>query len=168
MNFAILLLGLWACEEKETGTAPDLVNTTTNTDSCGGTSPVIVSLECQNTGVQDHPDYGPLPTFSIRANVTDEDGDITYYQMFVDYDANLDQDKDDNAESLRPAEGSLSNEQCGIDEANIGVTIYLNGSTPDYDTTYEWFVQISDALGKISEPMMIQCTTPNSEGEGEP
>ena len=159
---------LLACGEEAEKEAPDLVDSNTQDDSCGGTAPVITSLECVNPGMQEHPDYGLLPTFSIRAVVHDDDGDLTYYQMFVDIDGTLDGVEDENSIPLNPAEGALSDEACGITDANLGITMYLNGSSPDYDTRYEWYVQVSDSLGKTSEAMMIECSTPNEEGIGDP
>ena len=46
--------------------------------------------------------------------------------------------------------------------------VFLNGTSPDYDIVYEWYVRVSDGLGKMSEPMMIECRTPDENGEGEP
>jgi hypothetical protein len=159
---------LIACGEKEETTPPDLVNGTASDDTCGGTAPVIESVTCENTGIQTHPDYGSLPTFSIQANVSDVDGDLTYYQMFVDIDGTLDGDEDENATELNPVEGAISNEACGVTSANVSIQIFLNGSTPDYDTVYEWYVRVADGLGKLSEPMMVECRTPDENGDGEP
>ena len=169
MFMLLSALTVLACGEKEEeNTAPDLVNGDGTETGCGGTAPVIQSLVCENGGIKTHPDYGDLPTFTIKASVSDDDGDLTYYQMFVDIDGTLNGVEDDNSTPLSPAEGALSDEACGITDANLGITMYLNGSMPDYDTRYEWYVQVADSLGKTSEAMMIECSTPNEEGIGDP
>ncbi len=160
---------LLACGDKEEeNTAPDLVNGDNTETGCGGTAPVIESLSCENSGMQNHPDYGELPTFTIKATVTDDDGDLTYYQLFVDIDGTLDGVEADDDVELNPVEGAVNDEECGVYDANLSVTMFLNGSMPDYDTAYEWYVRVADGLGKMSEPMMIECRTPNEEGVGEP
>ena len=88
--------------------------------------------------------------------------------MFVDIDGTLDGDEDENATELNPVEGAISNEACGVTSANVSIQIFLNGSTPDYDTVYEWYVRVADGLGKLSEPMMVECRTPDENGDGEP
>ncbi len=158
-----------ACGEKEEeNTAPDLVNGDNSETGCGGTAPVINSVICENTGIKNHPDYGDLPTFTIKASVSDEDGDLTYYQLFVDIDGTLDGVEDDNDIELTPAEGAVNDEECGVFDANLSISMYLNGSMPDYDTVYEWYVRVADGLGKMSDPMMVECRTPDENGEGEP
>lgn len=169
---AILLIGLLtACAEKEDGAAPDLVNSTEDSTSCSGTPPVIESVECVNSGVVDHPDYGLLPTFTIQSVVTDEDRDLNYYQMYIDFDDTLD-GVDNDLYELDPVSGAISGDECDVPVeggvANIGVTIYLQGEFPESETTYEWFISVADSLGETSEPFMVICTTPDTNGDGAP
>ena len=170
MRWLPLLCALVACGEKEEEESPpDLVNGTGSDDTCGGTAPVVETLNCVNTGLMTHPDYGELPTFTIEASVSDVDGDLTYYQMFVDIDGTLDGLEDESDTELNPVEGAISNEACGVDAANISIQIFLrNGSMPEFDTVYEWYVRVADGLGKVSEPMMVECRTPDENGDGDP
>ena len=167
LSIIVGMLFLGCGDKTEENTAPDLVNGD-NTSGCGGTAPEILELSCENTGLKTHPDWGELPTFKIKATVTDADGDLNYYQMFVDIDGTLDGMEDENDTELNPVEGAVNNEQCGVFDASLSVTIFLNGTMPDYDTVYEWYVRVADGLGKMSEPVMIECRTPNENGEGSP
>ena len=167
-NYVVIFSLLLACGDKEEEEeARDLTNSGSNTsNSCGGTSPVIQSVTCENSGIQEHPDYGELPTFSLYISATDEDADLTYYELFVDIDSELDEEKATDAIPLDPVQGSLSDDTCDVSAANVGLTIYMRSGPPEFSTTYEWYVQVSDALGSTSEPYMVQCTTPNEDGTG--
>ena len=80
----LTMMALLACGEKEEdSTPPDLVNGDSTETGCGGTAPVVESISCENSGVQNHPDYGDLPTFTIKSTVSDEDGDLTYYRCLM-------------------------------------------------------------------------------------
>jgi len=170
MEKYIVLIALMACGDKEENEPPPLNNTNVNDEeTCGGTSPVIQTVTCENSGLQDHPDYGDdIPTFSLYVNATDDDADLTYYELFVDIDSELDGEKSSDAIALSTVQGALSDDTCDVNQANVGVTIYLRSGPPSFETTYEWYVQVSDALGEISEPFMVVCTTPNSAGVGDP
>ena len=167
-NYVVILSVLLACGDKEEQTAPALNNGgSSNTDSCGGTSPVVQSVTCENSGIQEHPDYGELPTFSLYVSAIDEDADLTYYELFVDIDSELDGEKATDAIPLDPVQGVLSDDTCDVSSANVGLTIYMRSGPPEFSTTYEWYIQVADALGSISEPYMVQCTTPDEDGIGE-
>jgi hypothetical protein len=159
------LLFLMACAE-EKQEAPSL--TITETETCGGTAPVIEELSCENTGLQFYPDAGvDLPTFTIRASITDEDADLTSYSMLIEFDTEQDNALAEDAQELTVT-GSLGSNACSVSQGDIGASIYLQGGPPDFSTTYEWYVTIFDASGDRSQAEMIVCTTPDEEGLGEP
>ena len=84
MNIFLGVLSFLGCEEKKQE-PPDI--TITSTESCGGAPPVITELSCENTGLQFYPDANAdLPTFTVRAMVTDEDADLTSYTMVIKFD----------------------------------------------------------------------------------
>ena len=173
MNNTVFLMGLLiGCGDKDEDLPPSLVNTTENEAGCGQTAPVIQSVTCTNSGIQTHPDYGDLPVFSLSANVTDEDGDLTYYQLLVDFDDNLDGVEDEDDEQLNPVEGAINGDECETPaeggSVDLNLTIYLYGAQPEKDTRYEWFVRVVDSIGETSEPFMVTCTTPDETGEGAP
>ena len=105
-----------------------------------------------------------LPTFTLSAAVTDEDGDMTSYTMLIEFDAQLDDELSDEAFDF-DISGTVSEDSCNVSEADIGTRIFIKGGQPDLETTYEWYVTIFDAAGMRSETEMVVCTTPNAEGE---
>lgn len=132
---------------------------------CGENAPVIVSISCENTGIQYHPDMGEMPTFTIRSSVEDENGDLRYYRMLIQFDSVIDGTW--NGSELEVS-GAISGEDCETFTADVGATIYLQGNNPDYEIPYEWFISVADEQGNFSDPVMIVCVTPNEDGEGEP
>ena len=163
---SILFLFLIACGEDKEQDAPDLV--ITESETCGGTAPVIDELTCENTGMQFYPDAGvDLPTFTIRANISDEDADLTSYTMLIEFDTELDNALGADSQELTVT-GSLGSNPCSISSADIGASVYLQGGPPNFSTTYEWYVSVFDATGDRSQAEMIVCTTPDENGNGEP
>ena len=55
---------------------------------------------------------------------------------------------------------------CETTTADVGTKIYIQGGEPDLATTYEWHVSVFDSAGMRSDTAIIECTTPNAEGEG--
>ena len=162
ISFLLFFLG---CGKKEQE-APSL--TITDTETCGGTAPVIEELSCENTGMQFYPDAGiDLPTFTIRAKISDEDADITSYTMLIEFDDVIDNSLDDHAQDLTIT-GTLGSNACSVSQGDIGASVYLQGGPPYHSTEYEWYVSIFDAAGERSQADMIVCTTPNESGVGEP
>ena len=167
MRWIVPLLWIGCAEEK--AEPPEL--TITETETCGGTPPVIESLVCENTGMQFDEDEGrDLPTLSFYVNVTDEDADMTSYDMLVEFDTSIDNALDADALRLGSISGALSTTPCSVSRGDIGVTVFLNdgGGPPELTTTYEWYVSIFDSAGDRSDPAMIVCTTPDENGNGDP
>jgi hypothetical protein len=169
-KYIVLSMLLISCGDKGESDPPPLNNNGPSSDpeSCGGTPPVIESLSCINSGIQTHPDHGTVPTFTINVIASDEDADLTYYEMFLDIDPTLDGEKGADVIEMGAVSNSLSNNQCDVDETSIELTLYMKGGPPAFETTYEWYVQITDASGEISEEVGIECTTPDANGEGLP
>ena len=164
MITVFLMLG---CISEKPSEPPPLTNSPATDDSCGGQAPIVDSLTCSNTGIQYSPDNGDLPTFSLQIHATDDDGDLDSYTAQIYFDTELDGQIGTDAETLITT-GTVSQEPCTIDEATINLTIFLQGGAPNYETEYEWHVELIDSLGEVSEPYGTVCTTPNSDGEGEP
>ena len=166
MKRLIFFVFCLACAGEEEKEPPPLNITESNT--CAGNAPVIAELSCENTGLQFYADAGmDLPTFTIRAQVTDADADFTSYSMLISFDRDIDNALSETAEDLTVT-GSLSSTECSVSEADIGATIFLQGGPPDYSMTYEWYVAVFDSAGDRSETEMIVCTTPDEEGNGDP
>ena len=136
-------------------------------DGCMGAEPVISEVLCSNSGIQTHPDYGTLPTLTITANFTDEDQDMNYYTFELLYDEELDGQVAAEAASLE-TNGTAGSDECSVGQGEAGVTIYLQGGDPAFDTEYEWYVILTDINGYSSNTAMAVCRTPNSDGTGDP
>ena len=166
MRPLILFIFCFSCSEEGEKEPPPLE--ITESETCAGNPPVIDEISCENTGLQYYPDEGrDLPTFTIRAQVSDEDADFTTYTMKISFDQTIDNALEEGAEDLTVT-GSLSGEDCSVSQADIGATIFLQGGAPAYSTTYEWYVSVFDSAGDRSDAAMIVCTTPDEDGNGSP
>ena len=117
------------CDDKEASEPPPLGEYSSTT--CGGTAPVITNLECENSGLEYDPDAGiDRPTFSLIADVTDEDGDLTSYSMLVDYDEEEDDEVAEDAWSFDLNSG-VSGDICSITEVQLKGRIFLYGGPPE-------------------------------------
>ena len=64
-----------------------------------------------------------LPTFTLSAAVTDEDGDMTSYTMLIEFDAQLDDELSDEAFDF-DISGTVSEDSCNVSEFDIGTRIF--------------------------------------------
>ena len=130
-------------------------------------APVVADMFCENTGLQTYPITGEeVPTLTISADVSDEDGDLTSYTAQVFFDETLDGVVGTDAGALEAADGSYHADVCTVPSLILNMVVYLRGGEPLYDTTYEWGLQITDAGGNVSEIGVVECTTP-SENMGD-
>ena len=167
MWVGVLLIG--CADPKEDDLIPGMNVVSGESSSCVGNAPVIEELECENTGLDVYEQsQANLPTFTISAFVSDEDGDFTSYQMLVKFDSDLDGELGEDAVELGTISGTLNDELCNTTTADVGTKIYIQGGEPDLETTYEWHVSVFDSAGMRSDTEIIECTTPNAEGEGQP
>ncbi len=157
-----LALTLTGCtgEPEETGTIA-------SADCLGGTPPVLEELYCENTGVQTYALTGEdVPTLTLWVDVSDEDGDLTTYSAQVGFDEELDGVVDLSTSELSPSYGSVHADLCAVPSLILGVTLYLRGGEPLYETTYEWGVEVTDDSGQSSDVAVVVCTTPDESGAG--
>ena len=148
------------------GTGGTPVDTTEDTaGECSGTAPQVVDMWCDNSGIQEHYETGEdTVTMELWVEVSDEDGDFHQYSMQIYYDEELDESIDTSDSNFSPISSSVEADECEAFSAQVGVTLYLTGSDPDYDTTYEWGVVVEDAAGLESDVGIVQCITPQSDG----
>lgn len=169
-SFLLPALLVAACADKGEETidsAPPLqTGDDTATVTCEGTPPVVTEVTCENTGLQPHFETGAdTPTLLIMANVTDADGDLDYYAIQLFYDDVVDGAVDTSSSTFSPSNGALGGDPCESPSANLGLTLYLTGGDPAWDTEYEWGMVISDGASLESEPGIVVCCTPTSDGE---
>ena len=136
------------------------------TESCDGTPPVVESIDCENTGIQDHFETGePTVTMALAVELSDDDGDLHGYRVQIFLDDELDGAVDPVDSPFGPVNKTLNVEECAGFEASVDLNLYLTGFNPEYDTTYEWGVVVTDSAGLESEMLVVQCTTPTETGE---
>jgi hypothetical protein len=127
-------------------------------------APVVADMFCESTGIQTYPVTGEdVPTLTISADVSDEDGDLTSYTAQVFFDETLDGVMDTSAGELSSADGSYHADVCTVPSLILNMVVYLRGGEPLYDTTYEWGLQVTDAGGNASEIGVVECTTPSEK-----
>jgi len=164
----LVLVGCGDKDEEEENSAPPLDNTGDDSadPECSGTPPVVQEVSCVNTGVQPHYETGEdTVTMQIWANVTDEDGDLTYYTLELFYDDEIDGEIDTSSSAFAPSNGAVEADECEAGEVDLGLTLYLPGGDPAFDTEYEWGYVVTDGGGLSSEVGITTCYTPTSEGE---
>ncbi len=126
-------------------------------------APVVTDMFCESTGVQTYPVTGEdVPTLTISADVSDEDGDLTEYTAQLFFDDTID-GVVDTSSALPAADGSYHAEVCEVPSIILNMVVYLRGGEPLYDTTYEWGLVVTDAAGNVSELGQTECTTPSEK-----
>jgi hypothetical protein len=146
---------------------PDLVSDSggSSNGDCQGNPPVVDELWCVNTGIQPHYETGEdTVTMRIWTAVSDVDGDLVSYAISIFYDDEVDNAVDTSVTNFNPVYGSVDYADCTATNAELGLTLYLTGSDPDYETLYDWGVVVTDAYGLESETAVTSCWTPISDG----
>ncbi len=164
-------LGATACGDKNGDSGEDTTGEVvdgggTGDDSCGGTAPVISEITCQNLGLAHYED-GDYPQLLMTMAVTDDDGDLSSYSAEVYFDDTVDGTVATDSSPFDPVSGSTSSETCNTASANLGVTLVITGGRPEFDTEYEWAFIVNDAAGQSSDPYVLTCRTPKSDGTWE-
>lgn len=127
-------------------------------------APVVTDMFCESTGVQTYPVTGEdVPTLTISADVSDEDGDLTTYTAQLFFDDTIDGTVDTSIGELPASEGAYHAQVCEVPSIILNMVIYLRGGEPLYDTPYEWGLQVTDAGGNVSAMSMVECTTPSEK-----
>ena len=153
---------------EDTSPPPDLESDSgeaSDTD-CEGTPPVVDDLWCVNSGLKPHYETGEdTVTMQVWTAVSDSDGDLTRYTLQIFYDDVIDASVDTSTTQFNPVSGSADRPDCQATSAELGLTLYLTGSDPDYDTLYDWGVLVTDAYGLDSELFVSTCWTPTEDGD---
>jgi hypothetical protein len=132
---------------------------------CEGTPPVVEDVWCLNTGIKPHYETGEdTATMQLWAAASDVDGDLTSYVVQIFYDDEVDESVDTSVIQFNPVYGSVEYDNCTATDAELGLTLYLTGEDPDYDTPYDWGIIVTDAYGLDSEVYVSTCWTPTSDG----
>ena len=94
----------------------------------------------------------------MEIHATDNDGDLDSYTAQIYFDTEIDGQIGEDAGMLVTT-GTISQEPCTIDEATINLTLFLQGGAPNYETEYEWHVELIDSMTK-SQSLTEQSVQP--------
>ncbi len=133
------------------------------TTECGGEAPVIVSMSCENMGLQAS-DSGDYPMLRMSLEVTDADGDLDSYTAEIYFDETIDGSVLADSSPFDPVAGTTSEAVCNTTSADLNLGMLSTGGNPAFDTEYEWSVIVSDAAGLASAPFVLTCFTPKADG----
>ena len=160
-----LTLILTACGTPTEDTAGDPpLPRATSTLTCGETPPVIDSLTVTDNGLYICEKGQPAsPSVLVSVSTHDDDGDINVYEFDLVWDLNVDGLFGSSASSYHNI-GTLSNDECSVSQANIGVVLCMGGGDPPYSTEVEFGAIITDANGNSSnygEFVITSAVTPD-------
>ena len=176
---------LWSCSGKEDSATPpaleetDTAVTDSDTDvddsdtqeavSCGSSAPTITNITCEANGMYtDRQAQEDKPSMVITTSVNDPDGDLTTYGITIMFDEEADGVA--SGSETFSLSGEIDSPDCQAQEADLGSILLLSGDSPDFETTYEWYVVVSDSEGNESAVGTVVCTTPDefgNESDGE-
>lgn len=158
-----LLLGCSGGKDTADTSEPPAPGTSGNQD-CGDTPPAIEDMVIS--------DYGffqceavEWPSILIQTQVSDSDGDLTYYTKQLWWDTTIDGVVDPSGSPLE-SQKTLSETPCSTSQADLGLILCITGAPP-YSTEVEFGVVVFDADGNPSNngvPTVATFTTPDENG----
>jgi hypothetical protein len=164
----LFLAPLLACSDggEDSGSPPDITEGT-QTETCGGISPVAESLVISNGGLRNF-EGEDAPTVGLELILTDEDGDIHQGTMQIWYDELVDEAVDTDTDPYGDRIFSGIGDACFVDRATLNLAIRV-GTEFDYNTVYEFAALFIDANGEVSNALVASGVTPNEDGsDGDP
>jgi hypothetical protein len=134
---------------------------------CGETNPVINGFSITDAGMREY-DSGLHPSIALTVDISDDDGDLHYYEYRAWWD-----DVVDGVVSTEgfysETYGTVDNDECKV--FSVSLTMYLGitggDKSPAFDTEQEFGVVVRDDKGHESgdgSPTIQVFTTPDSEG----
>jgi len=160
-----------ACDGKTViDTGPPNLNPTDDESDCPeGNPPEIISLTCTNSGIRTIQETGEeAPTLTVTGELIDKDGALDKFIAELYVDAEFDGVISESAELLRTTYRANVGD-CRATSDTVNYVIFFRGFGPAYkSTTYEWGLTLEDATGEVAENVVIECTTPNEDGTGDP
>ena len=147
----IITLILAACGTSPEDTAGDPpLPRATSTLTCGDTDPVIDSVTVTDNGLYICEKGQPAsPSVLVSVATHDDDGDINVYEFDLVWDLEVDGLFAPTASSYHNI-GTLSNDECSVSQATIGVVLCMGGGDPPYSTEVEFGAIVTDANGNSS------------------
>lgn len=135
---------------------------------CGGRAPVIEGFDVEDGGAVVDPDSGDeVPALELIVDASDPDGDLDVVQLRVWVDAHPDGDVQlDSSPDIELSRTQMLDADgdpatpCATDEMTLVLWVAVDGRTFDYSTRYDWAVELADASGMWSAPVVTTATTP--------
>ena len=113
-------------------------------DDCGSTPPVIEALTIEDGGMSEGDACGAeiRPRVKISADMHDDDGDLSYWEMRVWWDEAIDASVDTSG-APQTVHGTVG-EECSVHDLTASMLLCVNGSGVPFDTDLEFGVVILD------------------------
>jgi hypothetical protein len=140
------------------------------TPECGGEAPVITQIQCSSPGVREYEQGEEHPTLKLSIFVEDADADLSYMEVEIYYDKEIDGAVSTQDPNFAPLIVNLSDDVCDEPSATNNIDIAINGTDPQWNLPYEWGVVVRDANDMASAMFIVECITPfenGDEGNGE-
>lgn len=163
MRAVVFLLALAGCPspEKEGDTEiPSVDNTPDSAEPCDGTNPVLEALVVEDYGELYDFEDGPAPALLVAASAEDDDGDLHRMALTYWYDDVVDGVVDTSAAGTESTYFAMADEACATPRATYGVVFEVDGRRFEYETAYEFAVEVYDAAGLASNQLVASGVTP--------
>ena len=156
-------------DKEDTGedTTGDALPGSGDTDDleCGGTAPVVTSVQCEAAGLQEYEPGSMLPTLLFSIDVTDEDQDLEFMTVELYFDDESDGEVSTTESPYSPSIVTIDTAECVTPASGVNLTVFVSGVDPRFNLPYEWSIVVRDANDVAAEPFIIECITPQENGE---
>ncbi len=133
---------------------------------CGGTPPVITAIQCSAAGLKaPEQDAEELPFLLMEMFIEDEDQDLNFMEVEIYFDDVVDGAVSTQDIVYPPIQIPLSQDECLDATATVNIDVFVNGTSPRFNSNYEWGVVIRDANRDASELFVFECITPYENGD---
>ena len=111
---------------------------------CGETDPVIDNFTVEYGGMRDY-DEGTFPSLALKVDVSDEDGDLTYYEYRVWWDSEIDGAVETSG-YYAETYGTVDGDDCEVNSVSLTMYLGLAGGSksPPYSTELEFGAIVRD------------------------
>ncbi len=160
---SLLLIACGGKEESAEGPAPPAPVPSDEVE-CGDNGPTVEALTITDNGFFSC-EAQSWPSALLLAEVSDPDGDLTFYTYRVWWDTVLDGAVDTGGSYVEVYE-TLADDACTIGDADVGLILCITGNPP-YETDVEFGVVIYDQKGNPSNggaAFIATFRTPDSNG----
>lgn len=163
MAIALLLAGCGEKEPVDSDDLPPIGNGGDDSAACEGTTPEARGLTLGNGGVQTFDD-GPAPTFEVRIDAYDADGNLDYVTMEIWFEAADDGEVDTSGEPDVRSTFTVDDNPCEVVDTDLVLRIQVGGAL-GYNRNYDVAARFLDSSGATSNVVTATGSTPTETGE---